>query len=206
MKAKICGITNTQDTQLVTRAGVDAIGLIFTSVSPRCISLVQAQDIVRECSPFVSITGVFQDQSVSEVINIIKQVGIQVIQLHGQEDIEYIRELRTQTQLPIIKAYRQPGKPELDILQELAQEKLIQGILIDKESQEYNYSSIYQLMGDMPIILAGGINSSNAGDIIKNNTFAYAIDLCSGVEDSPGQKSQEKVQELFEVINNTKSE
>lgn len=204
MKIKICGITSSQDAQLALRAGADVLGLIFTSVSPRCISISQAQDIIKNISPFAVITGVFQDQDISEIMNIINSTGIQVIQLHGKEDLEYIKELRQYTQLPVIKAYRQPQKAEINILKDLERNKLIQGMLIDKESPEYNYKNIHNLI-DLPIILAGGINSTNIKDIINNNKFAYGVDLCSSVEESPGKKSPDKLQELFEKIQEQKN-
>ena len=86
---KICGITSVYDAQMVERAGVEAIGLNFVPHSKRYISVAQAAQIDAALGPFIARVGVFVNAPLDEVISTVQEVGLDVVQLHGDEDDDY---------------------------------------------------------------------------------------------------------------------
>jgi phosphoribosylanthranilate isomerase len=100
LKIKICGITNVADALLASEEGVDFIGLIFAPSSRR-IDVDTAKEIVSEMPEGVVPVGVFQDQPVEEVRNILTTCGIRFAQLHGNESVDYAASLGAH----VIKAF-----------------------------------------------------------------------------------------------------
>ena len=100
-KIKICGITNYDDAAMAVNLGVDALGFIFAS-SPRKIEPDKARDIIRKLPPFVKIVGVFVNEDIQKIIDIVKYCGLDNIQLHGNESPEFCESLMPRS----IKALR----------------------------------------------------------------------------------------------------
>ena len=99
---KICGITNLKDAQLVEREGASAIGFIFYKKSPRYIEPEMACKIVDNVKGKISLVGVFVDESLNKIHEISRKVGLDFVQLHGNESSEYCKKV----ELPVIKAFR----------------------------------------------------------------------------------------------------
>ncbi|MCM8819680.1 MAG: phosphoribosylanthranilate isomerase, partial [Candidatus Omnitrophica bacterium] len=89
VKIKICGITNLEDAVFCSKAGADALGFIFAKKSPRYISKINAQKIVKNLDPYIVRVGVFADQKKEEVIDIAKEVKLDALQFHGEESPSY---------------------------------------------------------------------------------------------------------------------
>jgi phosphoribosylanthranilate isomerase len=90
---KVCGITRAEDADLAAELGARALGFVFWPGSARYISRASARAIVRRNAGRVNSVGVFVDQSLEEVIDIMDAVGLDVAQLHGSESPEYCREV-----------------------------------------------------------------------------------------------------------------
>ena len=84
-RIKICGITNSEDALFCSELGVDALGFIFTKVSPRYISPSKAKQIIKQLPPFIVKIGVFVDEKKEVVRKIGEELGLNVIQFHGKE-------------------------------------------------------------------------------------------------------------------------
>lgn len=89
MWVKICGITKAEDALMVEQAGADALGLIFVKHSKRVVNTEQAKLISDAVGPFITRVGVFMDAPLSEVLEVIQHVRLDVVQLHGDEDAAY---------------------------------------------------------------------------------------------------------------------
>ena len=205
IKIKICGITNFQDASLAVSLGADALGFIFAS-SPRNISPEKARDIIRNIPPFVKSVGVFVDEDSQVIKETVEQCGIDLIQLHGDESPEQCHEFMPRT----IKAIKMRDASVLQSVKSYYGH--VRALLLDTYSMEraggtgksFDWNLAIEAKGTtIPIILAGGLGPSNIGNAVSS-VRPYAVDVNSGIEESPGQKSPALMKELFEKMKNIK--
>jgi phosphoribosylanthranilate isomerase len=202
VKVKICGITNLEDALFCEKLGADALGFIFYDKSKRQIQPNSARDIIKMLSPFTLKVGVFVNE-ISDNINVIsKLVGLNIVQLHGDETPNQTAEIN----LPTIKAFRVSDGFNFDILNDY---KNCYFLLDSYSLSEYggtgntfNWDLIPKYLKDK-IILSGGISSSNIQRIIKE-VNPYAIDVSSSLEEFYGKKSHEKLIEFFNSLKGIK--
>ena len=102
IRIKICGITRPEDARKAAELGVDAIGLVFYAASKRAVTPEQAKKIVAALPPFVSIVALFVNETAETIRETLRQVPIDIIQFHGDEDDEFCR----QFDRPYLKAIR----------------------------------------------------------------------------------------------------
>ncbi len=106
-RVKICGLTSPDDADSCVEAGADAIGLNFYPPSPRYVTREVAHAISRRLPPTVTKVGVFVNASADEVLETCEQVGLDAVQLHGDESPQVARQL---SELRVIKAFRCAGR------------------------------------------------------------------------------------------------
>jgi len=204
-RIKICGITRPEDAALALALGVDAIGLVFFAASSRAVTLAQAKQIVRTVGPFVTVTGLFVNADVSLVNDVLQQVPLQVLQFHGEESAEYCAQFHR----PWIKALR--VAPDIRLMDSLQAYRNATAILFDTYKPgvqggtgdvfDWNLVTREKLsaLGDMPIILAGGLNAGNVAEAIQR-VNPYAVDVSGGVESEPGKKDPQKMAKFVEAV------
>lgn len=203
MKIKICGITNLADALLCESFGADAIGFIFYAGSKRHIMSDEAQKISEQLNPFTIKVGVFVDESPVLINQIVKDVGLNMVQLHGGETPGEISLI----DVPVIKAFRVTDNFDFNILTHYKNTFLLLDSY-DKEElggtgRAFNWQVIPQHLKSK-IILAGGINSENI-DYIYHNIKPQAIDVSSSLESYPGKKDKQKVIQFFNKIKSLRS-
>ncbi|GAB6167232.1 phosphoribosylanthranilate isomerase [Thermostilla marina] len=210
---KVCGITSVRDAIDAVEAGVDAIGLNFYPPSPRYVSPETAKAIVDSIPRDVITVGIFVNEHPPTIRKIVAEVGLDAVQLHGDESPEAITLLPN---VPYIKAFRVDGRGLLPIEEQLAklheQARRPQMVLFDARTPK-NYGGTGQtfdwriaveftkLPAMPPLILAGGLSPDNVAEAIRL-VHPRAVDVASGVEESPGRKSREK---LFQFVENARS-
>ncbi len=200
---KVCGLTSPQQAQLAVNAGAQFGGLIFAEKSPRFISNEQAQAVVTQ-TPSLKYVGVFVDHNQQEVVQLAKELKLFSVQLHGKEDQAYIDSLKQQ--LPehcqIWKAVPVEQKvPEFSVV---AQQYVLDGKNAGS-GQPFGWQALAISEQDLSsCFLAGGLNGDNIENAIEQLTTQelFGLDLNSGVEESPGVKSREKLTEVFTQIRN----
>jgi phosphoribosylanthranilate isomerase len=201
MKVKVCGITNYTDAEMALDYGADALGFNFFPSSPRYIRPENARRIICCLPPFVVAVGLFVNVAEPEqVAETARRAGIQVIQLHGDETPKYCRAL---TDWPLIKALRigPDGIPE-SIHSYLVQAFLLDAkddVLFGGTGKSFDWSIAKDLQQNRPIILAGGLRPDNVREAIRI-VQPYGVDVCSGVESSPGKKDPDKLQEFMSEV------
>lgn len=183
-KIKICGIRRIDDIKIVNKYKPDYVGFIFVHGRVREISLEMAKLFKKEIDSDIICVGVFKDNDISEVINIASSKAIDMIQLHGVEDDDYILELKKHTNLPIIKAYSNYKYADYALFDNLDPGK---GKSFDPKD----------IKNDKPFFLAGGININNIDNALSYNP--YAIDVSSSVE-VDGYKDEEKIKEIIRKV------
>ncbi|MGC8765072.1 MAG: phosphoribosylanthranilate isomerase [Brevinematia bacterium] len=213
IRVKICGIKDLLFALKAVECGADAIGFVFYEKSPRFIEVDKAGDIIKNLPAFVNKVGVFVNHNISEILRIVEKTGIDTIQLHGEYDINFLKNLKSYINLPIIYAIRIEAisdfKIEDDVIKELTDNA--SNILIDKlDKKEYGGTgkSIFFDEGlnenskdfiSKKVILAGGINKENISHIL-GFIKPYGIDVSSGVEIKKGEKDKKLLEEFFEVF------
>ena len=101
-RTKICGITNIEDARVAVTAGADALGFLLYRKSPRYVDPMIVQQIVAQLPPFILPVGVFVNEEIKIVRDLMDTCGLALAQLHGDESATYCRELRR----PVLKALR----------------------------------------------------------------------------------------------------
>ena len=199
-KIKICGFTNSEVAREAALAGVDAIGLVFYSPSPRNVSIDSAREIATALTPFVNIVGLFVNAKSAQIDEVLCEVPLDTLQFHGDESpIEC-----EQYQMPFIKAIRVTEKT--NIRQFAKDFSSASGLLLDA----YNTISyggtgenfdwfLANVAIDLPIILAGGLTTDNVSDAIAQ-VNPYAVDVSSGIESSKGVKDIDKIRSFINKV------
>jgi phosphoribosylanthranilate isomerase len=189
---KICGITNIDDARVAVEAGADMVGLIFYPPSPRYVTPEQARSIVASLSSTVTPVGVFVNEAVETVMRMARVSGVQMVQLHGEETPAFCQQLPWR----VIKTFRFTAQVRPDMMRRYT----VEAFLIEGFHAEFyggggvqaDWQRVAALHAYGRIILAGGLTPENVQDAIRI-VRPYAVDVCSGVEASPGKKDWDKV-------------
>jgi phosphoribosylanthranilate isomerase len=191
-QVKICGMTNIDDAQVAVEAGVDMIGLIFYPPSPRYVTPAQARAIVASLPASVPAIGVFVNEDVETVSRIARDSGVQMVQLHGAETPELCQQLPW----PVVKTFRFTAQVQPEMMRQYTVAAyLIEGFHADLYGGGgalADWQRVATLHQYGRIILAGGLTPENVRDAIRV-VQPYAVDVCSGVEASPGKKDWARV-------------
>lgn len=194
---KVCGITCADDARLAVAAGASAIGLVFWPKSPRVVSTTQAREVVASLPPFVTAVGVFVDASPVDVSAIVEAVGLDIVQLHGDEVVDDWSSYAG----PIVKAVtvRACGSTPW--------RGRARALLLDTDDRtrrggtgqpvDWRAARTCALSG--PVVLAGGLRAENVGEAIGIVQPA-ALDVSSGVESTPGRKDADRLEAFFAAV------
>jgi len=198
-KVKICGTTSLKDALLAIESGADAVGFIFHKESPRNISQKDVKDIVVQLPPFIETVGVFVNETSDKVNRIAEQCRLTAVQLHGDESPAFCRRVKRR----VIKAVRVKDAESLKGMSGYD----VSGYLLDAFNEEsrggtgmvFDWNLALRAKKQGPVIIAGGLNPFNVYTAI-HRVKPYGVDVCSGVEKSPGIKDSEKVDEFIKAV------
>jgi phosphoribosylanthranilate isomerase len=200
-RVKICGLTRTEDVQAACELGADAIGLVFYPPSPRAVAVEQAQLIVRHAPPFVTVTALFVNPTVTEVQAVLTQIpAISLLQFHGDESAAFCRQFGR----AYIKAL--PMRDDVDLAQQASIYDDALGLLVDTykpgipggSGESFDWHRLPQSLSK-PLILAGGLTPDNVAEAIKQ-VAPYAVDVSGGVEASKGIKDNAKMLDFMKAV------
>ena len=211
-RVKICGIKEEVHALAAVEAGADFIGLVFAP-SRRQVSTEKAREIVgtvKKSSSVIKTVGVFVNTPASEVNKIADFCGLDWVQLSGDESWEYCHQITR----PVIKAirisqqHREKVYTELTAeLKELCPQRFI--VLLDSQVEgqyggtgvTFNWSLARQVAKEVPVIIAGGLNSRNVAQTIEI-AAPWGVDVSSGVE-TDGTKDIAKMKAFIEAVRRT---
>ena len=201
---KICGLKNKRSLICCEKNNVDFFGMIFYDGSPRNISFSSAKYLINLSADLkIKPVGVFVNHKISELKNVIKLLNLKYIQLHGDENQEYIDELKNIFEIKIIKKISIQTVKDFD---KISNFKNIDYLLFDYKpeinelpggnSKTFDWKLLKDRTIDLPWFISGGINVNNIKNIQKLIN-PNGIDLSSGVEGFNGIKSIKKINSLF---------
>lgn len=187
-RIKLCGITRMCDIDIINDLKPEYIGFVFASKSKRRVSTETAANLKNALSKDIQAVGVFVNEPVESVAHLLNEGIIDIAQLHGNEDEDYIRKLRVLSRHPIIKAFRIESAGDIANVEcSSADYVLLDSGAGSGESFEWNW------IKDMkrPFFLAGGLNIQNVATAVSR-LHPFAVDVSSGIETN-GLKDQAKM-------------
>ena len=184
-EVKICGLTRRADVELAAELGADYLGFVFCPASPRFVPAERLAELTRGVPPQVKKVGVFVDAPLEAIRRAVEAGALDIVQLHGREDADFARSIDFAT---VWKATYDAAFPAA---------RLVCDAPRGGSGQPGDRKLAAQIARLRPVMLAGGVNPSNAAELAREIRPA-GIDLASGVESSPGVKDETKLRELFQ--------
>lgn len=200
VRVKICGITTPADARRSIDLGAELLGLNFYLGSSRYITIERAQEIAAAANRRATLVGVFVREQPERMEEIARQVGLDLLQLHGDEPPEAVSGFGKRA-IKVIRWEGRPTKAELDAYPD------VWGFLLDRKlpgifgggGQAWNYAEAASLPTAKPVIVAGGIGPDNVRTVIEQ-ARPWGIDVCSKVERVAGTKDPLLLERLFREI------
>jgi phosphoribosylanthranilate isomerase len=192
MLVKICGITSEEDARTALEAGADAVGMNFVPGTPRALEDARAREISACVAGQAVRVGVFRDARIERVRALVAEVGLDVVQLHGEESPEYAASVPA----PVMKAL--PGD---DSLEERAADYHGVDILVDHPSgggsgTTWDFARARGLISaGRRVWIAGGLSPENVARVVRE-ARPHGVDASSSLETEPGRKDPERVREF----------
>lgn len=187
-KIKLCGLSRPQDIEAVNEQKPDYIGFVFAPKSRRYVTPEKARELKALLSPEIKAVGVFVDETPEKVAELLETGVIDLAQLHGKENEDYLQKLRALTDKPVIQAFL--IQTEEDV--QKAQNSSADYILLDSGAGSgtlLDWSLAARLQ--RPYFLAGGLTPHNVRAAVRI-LHPFAVDVSSGIETN-GQKDKEKM-------------
>lgn len=223
---KICGTTNLADANAALAAGADALGFIFAE-SPRQITPAAARKIIEQLPATVEKVGVFVNETPERMHEIISEARLTAVQLQGEETSEIAEELkrltaRSRGRLRIFKALGVAKGIEGMIREFTSSSSPVDGVLLDSfaaraagqtaagtkaarggTGKTFDWKRAAAFVPGLAkrtrLIIAGGLSPENVGEAIRL-LLPWGVDVCSGVESSPGHKDADKIREFMKAV------
>lgn len=183
------------DVEAVNELMPEYIGFVFVKTSKRYLSPERAEKLKKHLNPDITAVGVFADEDIKRIAELCDRELIDMVQLHGKENEKEIQSLRAHIVQPIIKEFC--VKTMEDIRK--AKRSSADYILLDSGAGTgivFDWKLIKEI--GRPYFLAGGIQSENVGDAVKQLN-PYAVDVSSGIE-TGGRKDKKKMQALIAAV------
>ncbi len=211
-RVKICGITDLRDAELATELGAWAIGMVFYAGSPRQCSIEQALRITAGLRRRgVELCGVFVNASLDELARQSEDMGLTMLQLHGDEGPAFCAEVARRTGARVIKAVRVSAAGDVRDLERFHVDfHLLDARATASDSKDlrggtgetFDWSLLAGRRSKTPLILSGGLRPGNVAEAVER-VRPYAVDTASGTERAPGRKDEAKLRAFFDAIAST---
>jgi phosphoribosylanthranilate isomerase len=205
---KICGITDLRDAELAVELGAWAIGMVFHEGSPRRCSAEEALRIAAALRRRVELCGVFVDAPLEELARLTEDLGLSILQLHGDEGPAFCAEARRRTGAKVIKAVQVAGAGDVRELERYHVDFHLADARASSQERRnlrggtgetFDWSLLGGRRAKTPLILSGGLHPGNVAEAIER-VHPYAVDTASGTERAPGHKDEAKLRAFFDAV------
>ena len=195
-KVKLCGLTRPCDIEWANDLQPDYIGFVFAKKSKRYVAPERAKVLREGLASGICVVGVFVNEAPEAVAALLNDGIIDVAQLHGGEDEDYIKTLRKLTDMPLIQAFRIENAADLD----RARQSTADHVLLDNGAGGTGTAFDWALLKefDRPCFLAGGLGPDNVARAIKD-VHPFAVDVSSGIE-TDGVKDYKKMTAFVNAV------
>ncbi|MDF1727692.1 MAG: phosphoribosylanthranilate isomerase [Sulfitobacter sp.] len=193
---KICGLTQADQVAAAVEAGARYVGFVFFERSPRNVDIARARQLAAEVPEGICKVALTVNADDAFLKRMLGEVPIDMIQLHGTETPERVREVKTLSGLPVMKAVGVAGPDDLAALD--AYSRVADQLLVDAKPPKgaalpggnglsFDWRLIAGRRWPVPWMLAGGLTAQNVGEAL-GLTGARQVDVSSAVERAPGVK------------------
>ena len=207
IEIKLCGLKEPSHIEAAFTLGIKYLGFVFFEKSPRFIKNETAKSLISLTPPGIMKVGLFVNPS-DDCLNSISGLNLDMIQLHGSESIDRVKEIKSKFNFSLIKAIGIREKKDLDLVESYSE--VADHLLIDAKPSpnaslpggngiKFDWTILGKKSWDFPWFLAGGLNANNITEALSM-TKAKKVDLSSGVEDSKGRKSINKITNFVKKI------
>ena len=196
-KIKLCGLTRKCDIKWANELNPEYIGFVFFSKSIRNVSYDKAKKLRESLKDSIIPVGVFVNEKIENIQYLVQNEIIGMVQLHGNEDNEYIQLLKRKVKCPVIQAFRIETQEDI----EKAERSCADYIMLDSgggTGKSFNHELVKNTKRE--IFLAGGLDSKNVQEAIIN-CRPYAVDVSSSLE-TDGVKDKAKMAEFVKAVRN----
>jgi phosphoribosylanthranilate isomerase len=203
IKAKICGLNHPAAVAAAVAGGASHVGFVFYPPSPRSIDPLKAASLAAGVPAGIVKVGLFVDASDEDIDRTLSEAPLDMLQLHGDETPRRVKDVRRKFGKPVMKALRVASAADIAAADEYL--PAVDWLLFDAKPPpemknalpggnaiSFDWSLIAGRGWSKPWMLSGGLNLGNLADAVRI-TGAKAVDVSSGVEDSPGRKNPEKI-------------
>ena len=212
LSVKICGLTTKEAVSFSIDAGADMLGFVFFDASPRSITLKKAKVLMQEIPSIIQKVALTVNATDTFLDQLIKNLPVDILQLHGSEKPARISQIKEKFKIPIIKAV--PISNSSDLISARHYENIADYLMFDSKPPQnssrpggnakiFDWNILSNVKLSIPWILAGGLNEANVRKAIKISG-ARAVDVSSGVENAPGIKDQEKIDTFVKTVRSMK--
>ena len=206
MKLKVCGLTKMDQIQELISMNIDFLGFIFYEKSPRFVLNHLSLEEISEINHQGKV-GVFVNESIEKIAEITEKAKLNFIQLHGDEDENFIKDLRknVKKEVKLIKVFR---VGETFNFQFSIFNSLVDYFLFDTDSKAFggtgktfDWQILNEIEIPIPYYLSGGISLENIHQLSTINQQPLALDINSKFEIEPGNKNLEKIKKFTQIVN-----
>jgi phosphoribosylanthranilate isomerase len=207
-RVKICGITRLNDAELAVELGAWAVGMVFYKSSPRSCSLAEGQLITAALRRRVELCGVFVNARMEEIVEVSEQLGLTLLQLHGDEGPSFCGEAARRTGARVVKALQVSGPGDirdaarfhtdfhlLDARSAVSGREGLRG----GTGETFDWRLLAGRRSKTPLILSGGLDPENVTEAIER-VRPFAVDSASGTERAPGRKDPARLRDFFAAV------
>lgn len=207
MRIKICGLSDAAGIEASAQAGANYVGFVFVQKSPRYVTVKQAAALAIEVPVGIAKVGLFVDPDDARLDEVLEQVPLDMIQLHGSETPERVAEVRQKTGLPVMKAIgiaTAEDVPKIDAYVGVADQILVDtkppkdADIAGGNGVSFDWRLIAGRRWAVPWMLAGGLTVDNVAEAIAV-TGVKQLDLSSGVESAPGMKDPQLIADFIKA-------
>ena len=207
IEIKLCGLKEPSHIEAAFNLGIKYLGFVFFEKSPRFLRNDSAKSLISLTPPGIIKVGLVVNPS-DECLNSISGLNLDMIQLHGSESINRVKEIKSKFNFSLIKAIGIKEKKDLDLVERYSE--VADYLLIDAKPSsnaslpggngiKFDWTILEKKSWSFPWFLAGGLNANNITEAL-HMTKAKKVDLSSGVEDSNGRKSINKITSFVKKI------
>lgn len=201
VNVKICGMTKAADVAAVVAAGGRYVGFNFFAKSPRYVSFDDAARLAADVPVGICKVALVVDETDAFLDELVAQMPLDMIQLHGKETPDRVSEIKARYGLPVMKVVGIAGAEDLATLDRYL--SVADQILVDAKPPKdavlpggnglvFDWTLLSGRRWPVPWMLAGGLSSANVAEAIRL-TGATQVDVASGVEAAPGVKDAGKI-------------
>jgi phosphoribosylanthranilate isomerase len=214
-QVKVCGVTRLEDAELAVELGAWAVGMVFYEPSPRRCSREQALRITSALRKRVELCGVFVNAPLDEVVEAADELGLTMLQLHGDEGPAYCAEVGHRSGARVIKAVQVSSVGEVRDVERFHTDYHLLDARASTPGREglrggtgesFEWSLLAARRSSVPLILSGGLRPDNVVAALAEasrqgpRATPFAVDTASGTEAAPGRKDPELLRGFFAAL------